>query len=158
MYMYFPQGMSLFLKNTTFHGILLDAFFYSDSPTKRGIVELVNEGIANGAVRPLPATVFDKQQVEQAFRFMATGKHIGKVLLKVRSEEPTKEVKPSTNLVAAIPKTYMNSDKSYILAGKLLNSFISFGSLTNQPKTQHNLFRIYLKHIMSWKVLLENNF
>jgi fatty acid synthase len=31
----------------------------------------------------LKATVFDRDSVEDAFRFMAQGKHIGKVLIKV---------------------------------------------------------------------------
>lgn len=61
--------MALFLKNTTFHGILLDALFDSrPSPDKKELIELMNEGIKSGAVRPLPSTVYSEQQVEQAFR------------------------------------------------------------------------------------------
>ncbi|XP_047360366.1 fatty acid synthase-like [Vespa velutina] len=112
-------GMSIFLKNTSFHGILLDALFESDNAEKREIVRLVNEGIKNGAVKPLQSTVFLEQQIEQAFRFMATGKHIGKVMLKIREEETQKVVQPLSKTVAAIPRTYMNPDKSYILVGGL---------------------------------------
>lgn len=112
-------GMSLFLKNTSFHGILLDALFDVDCPEKKELVRLVSEGIKNGAVRPLPATVFSEQQIEQGFRFMATGKHIGKVLLKIRNEEPEKVTQPNLKSVASIPRTYMNPDKSYVLVGGL---------------------------------------
>lgn len=112
------QGMAVFLKNTTFHGILLDALFDTDSAEKREVVRLVSEGIENGAVRPLPCTVYGEQQIEQAFRYMATGKHIGKVVLKIRDEESTKKIKPCTKLVLAIPRTYVHSEKSYVLAGK----------------------------------------
>ncbi|XP_012261752.1 fatty acid synthase [Athalia rosae] len=112
-------GMSFFLKNTSFHGILLDALFDTDSFEKREVVKLVSEGIKNGAVRPLPSTVFSEQQIEQGFRYMATGKHIGKVLLKIRDEEPKKVVQPVQKTVAAIPRTYMNPDKSYVLVGGL---------------------------------------
>lgn len=52
-------------------------------------------------------------------RFMATGKHIGKVLLKIRDEEPQKVCQPVLKTVAAVPRTYMNPDKSYILVGGL---------------------------------------
>lgn len=52
------------------------------------------------------------------YRFIATGKHIGKVVIKVRDEEPAKVTKPATKLVSAIPKTYMHPDKSYVLVGK----------------------------------------
>lgn len=64
--------MAIFLKNTTFHGILLDALFDagSDNEEKAAVVRCVTEGIANGAVRPLPATVFSDQQLEQAFRWV----------------------------------------------------------------------------------------
>lgn len=111
-------GMSMFLKNTSFHGVLLDALF-EDCEDKKEVVRLVSEGIKNGAVRPLPLTVFSEQQVEQGFRFLATGKHIGKVLLKIRDEEPKKCVLPTPKIVAAIPRTYMNPEKSYVLVGGL---------------------------------------
>nr|QNL15121.1 fatty acid synthase 1 [Meteorus pulchricornis] len=112
-------GMSFFLKNTSFHGILLDALFDTNSFEKKEVVNLVSEGIANGAVRPLPSTIFSEQQIEQGFRFMATGKHIGKVLLKVRDEETRDIAQPSPKTVAAIPRTYMNPDKCYVLVGGL---------------------------------------
>jgi fatty acid synthase, animal type len=111
--------MAFFLKNTTFHGILLDALFDSSEAEKRQLVTLLNEGIKSGAVRPLPATVYSESQVEQAFRFMGSGKHIGKVLLKVRAEEKAATTKPATRTVNAIPRSYMNPDKSYVLVGGL---------------------------------------
>lgn len=114
-----PLGMSVFLKNTTFHGILLDALFDSDSFEKKEVMRLVSEGIENGAVQPLPSTVYNEHQVEQAFRFMASGRHIGKVLLKIRDEESRKAQTPKPKIVTAIPRTYMNPDKSYILVGGL---------------------------------------
>nr|QLI61974.1 fatty acid synthetase 2 [Streltzoviella insularis] len=115
-----PLGMSIFLKNTTFHGILLDALFDagSDNPEKAAVVRCVTEGIASGAVRPLPSTVYSDQQLEQAFRYMATGKHIGKVLMRVREEEASGARAP-TKLVSAIPRTYFHPAKSYILVGGL---------------------------------------
>lgn len=112
-------GMAVFLKNTAFHGILLDALFESSSPEKREVVRLVSEGIKSGAVIPLPFTVYSDRQVEQAFRFMASGKHIGKVLLKIRDEEELKKVKPTPKTVEAIPRSYMDHEKSYVLVGGL---------------------------------------
>ena len=136
--------MSILLKNTTVHGILLDALFDArhDHPDKMAVYKLVKEGIASGAVRPLPSTTFTHQQVEQSFRFaivmssdypcfrellsvfvlfscryMATGKHIGKVVLRIREEEKEKIVVPKPQTVSAVPRTYMNPDKSYILIG-----------------------------------------
>src|SRR5580765_836608 len=50
---------------------------------------------------------------------MATGKHIGKVLLRIRDEESQKCVLPMPRTVAAVPRTYMNPKKSYVLIGGL---------------------------------------
>lgn len=58
---------------------------------------------------------------------MATGKHIGKVVVKVRDEEENVKIcKPATKFVNAIPRTYMNPDKSYILVGELIKRDNSF--------------------------------
>lgn len=114
-----PLGMSVFLKNTSFHGILLDSVMEGDDETIEMVVGLVADGIKNGAVRPLPTSVFNDKQVEQAFRFMASGKHIGKVVVKVRDEETQKSLKPTPKLIAAIPRTYMHTEKSYIIVGGL---------------------------------------
>ncbi|XP_054742931.1 fatty acid synthase [Anastrepha obliqua] len=115
-----PLGMSVFLKNTSFHGILLDSVMEGEEQMQKRVVSLVAEGIKSGAVRPLPTSVFNEFQVEQAFRFMASGKHIGKVVIKVRDEEPGKNIiKPTSRLVNAIPRTYMHPEKSYILVGGL---------------------------------------
>lgn len=35
--------------------------------------QLVAEGIASGEVKPLPVTVFQRNQIEEAFRYMASG-------------------------------------------------------------------------------------
>ena len=80
-------GMEVFLKNISFHGILLDALFSDENIVERKkVVKLVSEGIQNGVVKPLPRKVFDIGQAEEAFRFMASGKHIGKVILNIRNE------------------------------------------------------------------------
>lgn len=50
---------------------------------------------------------------------MAAGKHIGKVVIKVRDEEPQKIAKPPVKTVSAVPRTYMNPEKSYIIVGGL---------------------------------------
>ncbi|XP_039309287.1 fatty acid synthase [Solenopsis invicta] len=116
--------MSMFSNNTSFHDILLDTLFgenvgEKDRAIKKKLVKLVSEGIKNGAVRPLQSTVFLEQQLEQGFRFKVTGNYFGKVLLKIRDEEPRKQILPTPKAVAAIPRTYMNPEKSYILVGGL---------------------------------------
>ncbi|RVE51369.1 hypothetical protein evm_003924 [Chilo suppressalis] len=113
-------GLSIFLKNTTFHGILLDALFEaeSDNIEKSAVVGCMNEGLKSGVIKPLPCTVFNDKQLEQAFRYMATGKHIGKVVIRVREEE-ARGARPASRLVSALPRTYMHPGKVYVLVGGL---------------------------------------
>ena len=89
-----PLGLAVFLRNVTFHGILLDSLFDNASDNDNCDVNedwtathrLVDEGIRAGVVRPLRTTCFDGERIEAAFRFMAQGKHIGKVLIRLRPE------------------------------------------------------------------------
>lgn len=76
-------GMAVFLKNVSFHGILLDALFDDSNQDWHEVYQLLKKGIEEGVVRPLKTTVFKRDQVEEAFRYMAQGKHIGKVVLQV---------------------------------------------------------------------------
>ena len=100
--------------NQSFHGILVDLLFL-DEQTKlmqpfvkkqrKYVTQLVREGIKAGVVKPLKRTVFSRDEVEDAFRFMASGKHIGKVLLKIRDENET------DLRVLAIPRTVFCNHK-----------------------------------------------
>ncbi|KAK7080814.1 hypothetical protein SK128_019451 [Halocaridina rubra] len=61
-------GMAIFLKNVTFHGILLDALFDGTPEERRQLNQLVSKGLSTGVVTPLPVTVFTRNAVEDAFR------------------------------------------------------------------------------------------
>ncbi|XP_054723843.1 fatty acid synthase-like [Uloborus diversus] len=117
-----PLGMAIFLKNMSFHGILLDALFerttYS-SRAKRELVALVNKGIADGVVQPLNTILFNHDQAEQAFRYMASGRHIGKVVLKVREEEAVKKMPATPVNFTALARTACHPKKSYVIIGGL---------------------------------------
>ncbi|KAL4239386.1 hypothetical protein ACF0H5_000203 [Mactra antiquata] len=107
-------GMSIFLKNISFHGILLDALFEEDNKDWMKVSYCLTSGIESGAVKPLNTSVFDKADVETAFRYMAQGKHIGKVLVKIREE--------SDNVPLCIPsmtRTCCDPRKCYIITGGL---------------------------------------
>ncbi|XP_033100036.1 fatty acid synthase-like [Anneissia japonica] len=108
-----PLGMAVFLRNVAFHGILLDALFEDGNDEWQMVADLVTAGIKSGAVTPLRTTVFEKSDVEGAFRYMAQGKHIGKVLVKVRDS-----VEPSFSM-NALSYTYCHPNKVYIITGGL---------------------------------------
>lgn len=78
------------------------------------MIQLFYNGINTGEVRPISATIFEKDEIEKAFRYMAAGKHIGKVLIKMRGENESKD-----QLYPCIAETYFKPDKSYIITGGL---------------------------------------
>ena len=69
--------------NQTFHGVALDTLMrYGDDDhfstntlnEKKELIKLMNQGMRDGFVKPLPRVTFTKNKIEQAFRFMGAGK------------------------------------------------------------------------------------
>ncbi|NXG58624.1 FAS synthase, partial [Hemiprocne comata] len=112
-------GMALFLKNVAFHGILLDSIFEDGNQEWDLVSELLMKGIKDGVVKPLRSTVFNKEEVEAAFRFMAQGKHIGKVMIKIQEEEKAYPSRSEPVKISAISRTSCPPTKSYIITGGL---------------------------------------
>ncbi|KAL0867964.1 hypothetical protein ABMA27_008631 [Loxostege sticticalis] len=115
-----PIGMYFFLKETSFHGIMLDYIFDQNEDFRKRLQDLLLSGIESGAVRPLTYCTFEKHEVETAFRYMAAGKHIGKVIIKIRDEERThRPVKPTHLPVDAVPRYMCREDNVYVIVGGL---------------------------------------
>lgn len=67
-------------------GVFLDQLFENTPEAKSTLAEvmqMVKDGIKDKDVKPLDRTVFSRKEVEEAFRYMAKGVHVGKVLIKV---------------------------------------------------------------------------
>ena len=84
-------GLSIFLKNIEFHGILLDSLFDENQSDKIKsdkliLIELIRNGFKSGPIVPIRSTLFDIDSTEEAFKYMSSGKHIGKVLIEIREE------------------------------------------------------------------------
>ncbi|XP_045521971.1 fatty acid synthase-like [Pieris brassicae] len=115
-----PIGMYFFLKETSFHGIMLDYIFDQSFEFRKMLQDLLLTGIESGAVRPLTYCTFQKNEVETAFRYMAAGKHIGKVIIKIRDEERTnRPVKPTYMPVDVLPRYVCQDDMCYVVVGGL---------------------------------------
>nr|WIW72532.1 fatty acid synthase [Kerria lacca] len=112
-------GMEHFLKEISFHGVMLDNLFWAEPKWKQELKVTLDKGIRDGAVKPLIRTVFNADELEVAFRYMAAGKHIGKVMLKIRDEEPDIHAKPQTLYMKAVPRYLCWEEKSYIICGGL---------------------------------------
>lgn len=79
---------------------MLDDLFQYNAHIKLEVLNLLRQGLKSGAVRPLNRTVFAMNQAEEAFRYMSTGQHTGKVLIRTRQEE----FKQTVSLFPALPK------------------------------------------------------
>ncbi|KAF8774576.1 Fatty acid synthase like protein [Argiope bruennichi] len=115
-------GLKMFLENIAFHAVFLDQMFDSSPKTVRDIKEvmkLITDGIKSGVVKPLERTVFDRNAIEDAFRYMSKGVHVGKVLLKIREEEQNKIISPKVLMLPAVPETQFYHNKVYIIIGGL---------------------------------------
>ncbi|XP_053213860.1 fatty acid synthase-like [Panonychus citri] len=111
--------------NRTYHGVCVahlqqDSFVFK---TQSGIqmndtlYYMMARGIESGEVVPLSPVVFPMDQAEEAFRFMANGRHMGKVLIKMRDE--SEDARTSSRLFSCIARTYFSPEKSYIITGGL---------------------------------------
>lgn len=107
-------GLGLFQNGISFHSIALDKHLYGaghNLPYQQTFLEDLKSGI----IVPLKRTVYPANEVESAFRFLASGKHLGKVLLQVREKETDEIILP----IDALPRTYCDSAMTYIICGGL---------------------------------------
>ncbi|XP_072763279.1 fatty acid synthase-like isoform X1 [Anoplolepis gracilipes] len=118
-----PLEIFAFSKGITFHGILLDKLFFAklsnkekqnNRRIKQMLSNLLPDGIKNGAVKPLCRKVFERDEIEAAFRYMSAGKHIGKIIIKIHKEDESLDTP-----ILARPQYYCLQDKCYIVLGGL---------------------------------------
>ncbi|XP_023309306.2 fatty acid synthase [Lucilia cuprina] len=108
-------GMSCFLKELTFHAVLADRLVNASDEEIDHLKHIIEVDIAKGIIQPLPANVFQAPQIEQAFRFLVGGKHIGKVIIQVREDIESEKTIPLT----ALKQVYFNENLSYVIPGGL---------------------------------------
>ena len=106
-------ALAPFEDNRTFIGGEVARLLVTHKPVIARLLELALEQYLNGNFRPItPITTFDAEHVEEAFRFMQKGTHIGKIVVKF----PENDTLPLTKTV---PAPEFRSDASYVLAGGL---------------------------------------
>ncbi|KAK9884211.1 hypothetical protein WA026_005161 [Henosepilachna vigintioctopunctata] len=103
----------------SFHSVMMDLVMDSGTDVKKIVSDIFNQALRSGAVKPLNTTVFSMNEMEQAFRFMASGRHTGKVMIKIRDEEPEKIVLPKVTTFKGLPRYYCDSERSYVIVGGL---------------------------------------
>ncbi|XP_036142705.1 fatty acid synthase-like isoform X1 [Monomorium pharaonis] len=109
-----PLYISAFQKGISFHGILLDNLFIGDHKYKSILRKMITDGLKNSTIKPIQVKVFPKTDIEEAFRYMASGKHMGKIIINIRDRN-----KPLNEPIMAYRRYYCLRNKSYIILGGL---------------------------------------
>ncbi|CAK1589934.1 unnamed protein product [Parnassius mnemosyne] len=112
--------MHAYHQEISFHGIMLDYILDKENyRLRQELQKLIALGIQSGAVRPLTFCTFEKYEIESAYRYMAAGKHIGKVIIKIRDEDSKNVINPVPVLIDALPRYMCRGDRVYIVIGGL---------------------------------------
>ncbi|XP_011875292.1 PREDICTED: fatty acid synthase-like isoform X1 [Vollenhovia emeryi] len=109
-----PLDISLFHKGIAFHGVFYDQLYSSNHKYKSLVHKMVADGLRDGTIQPIQAKIFQKTEIEEAFRYMASGKHTGKIIINI--QEPDK---PLDKPIFAYRRYYCLRNKNYIILGGL---------------------------------------
>jgi len=84
-----------FGQNLSFFAIDLDRLNGSHPETSGRIFKKLMQLFYERKLKPLPRKVYSFGRVEEAFRYMQQGKHIGKVILSLQPDEPVRTLQPA---------------------------------------------------------------
>ncbi|XP_067206011.1 fatty acid synthase-like [Linepithema humile] len=107
-------NLSMLSKGIKFYSVMLDNIFLAPEEMKANFNRIVTANLVNKAIQPIARKVFKQDEVEAAFRYMAAGKHIGKIIIKIHEEGESMNAP-----ILAFPRYYCLSNKSYIILGGL---------------------------------------
>jgi NADPH:quinone reductase-like Zn-dependent oxidoreductase/acyl carrier protein len=108
-----PLGMLPFSKNITFASVNLIELYRNRPERIAEILRELTEAFATGQLTPVPAQTFPLEAATEAFRFMAGGTHVGKLVLTVPDDATTSAYLPNG---APAP---VRADGSYLITGGL---------------------------------------
>ncbi|KAK4878182.1 hypothetical protein RN001_010688 [Aquatica leii] len=95
----------------TYASVSVDTFFNQPLNNKKEILSLLQEGITKGYVKPLPKTVYHRDQLQNS---LSLSKHTNKIVIQIKNE-----LVDNHSPLNAKPRFYCDPDKVYILIGGL---------------------------------------
>lgn len=105
-----PVGMKALRQNVSFTAVDLARIEEGDERWIRDLMVLFQGEIEAGRARPIRSTVYPISKAVDAFQYMTTGKHIGKVVITL--DDPEAEVSVSVDQ----PITF-RADGAYLISG-----------------------------------------
>ncbi|XP_018371882.1 PREDICTED: fatty acid synthase-like, partial [Trachymyrmex cornetzi] len=109
-----PLSMCAFQKGISFHGIILENMFTGNRKYTSLLSKMVADGLKNGTIKPLQVKIFPKTDIEEAFRYMMSGKHMEKIIINIHKKD-----EPFNKHILAYRRYYCLRDRSYIILGGL---------------------------------------
>jgi acyl transferase domain-containing protein/NADPH:quinone reductase-like Zn-dependent oxidoreductase/acyl carrier protein/SAM-dependent methyltransferase len=109
-------------RNASFHVVAMDAVFSGDERLTRQMLGDLAKLVEKGALAPLPYRAFPACRIDAAFRLMASGKHIGKVVVSFPETFVPRRGEPLAAPFAIKP------DGTYLITG----GFGGFGKVLAQ--------------------------
>ena len=109
-------------RNASFHVVAMDAVFSGDEELTREMLAELADLVEKGALRPLPFRAFPASRIDAAFRLMAGGKHIGKVVVSFPEPFVPRRGEPLA------PPFAIKPDGCYLITG----AFGGFGKVLAQ--------------------------
>ncbi|CAG2113605.1 unnamed protein product, partial [Medioppia subpectinata] len=110
------------IRDIQFTTIFMDFVIMNDSHYLDEFYDWMHKNSTNNCIKPLNYTVFEAKDADKAFRYMTSGEHIGKIVVKMRDEESERTaitfIRPVPELLVSV-KTYFNPNKVYIITGGL---------------------------------------
>ncbi|MBV9708320.1 MAG: SDR family NAD(P)-dependent oxidoreductase, partial [Chloroflexi bacterium] len=107
-----PIGLRSLANNSAFYAVAADKFLVEHPSVAQRILEEIIHLYTEGKIKPLPRTVFSIDKSAQAFRYMAQGRHSGKIVLSLH--EPQIQIEPLPR-----PTALFHTDATYLLTGGL---------------------------------------
>ena len=104
-------GLLPFDRNLSFSSIAADRMLLDRPALVGSLAREIAALVEERAIEPIPHTAYDLSQAEEALRFLAQAKHIGKLVLTVR--EPAYLVAPCTDRPICLPEA------TYVISGGL---------------------------------------
>ena len=146
------------LKDISFIAVGLDIAFIHIPNLRKEFFNWMHNNSTNGCVKPYNKIIFNSYEAEKAFRFMTTGRHIGKIIIKIREEEnnrgPVMDIKPA-KVMTVTKKTYFNPNKVFLIIGglggmglELIHWMVSLGARKFLLTSRNRIKNDYQKFII----------
>lgn len=105
-------AMHLFEENRAYFGIDLSRLALSEPIALQALLQKTMDLLEKQLLRPLwPTNVFNAEKVEDAFRYMQRGVHMGRIVVRMPEDDNVLPIAPTS------PEPRFRADATYLLAG-----------------------------------------